>query len=102
LRFEQVNFAVGNCGSVVESDFSTKLEKLDVQEGKTVRFFADHLTQVCKAHDQVILSFLQQVQGLAGPTKERSRENIGHNVHVSVDARRNTRLQSVTAGAIEQ
>jgi len=25
---------VGNCGSVVESDFYTKLRKLDVQEGK--------------------------------------------------------------------
>jgi len=25
---------VGNCGSVVESDFYTKLKKLDIQEGK--------------------------------------------------------------------
>ena len=33
-EFEQINFVVGNCGSVVESDFYTKLKKLDIQEGK--------------------------------------------------------------------
>ena len=33
-EFEQINFVVGNCGSVVESDFYTKLKKLDVQKGK--------------------------------------------------------------------
>jgi len=33
-EFEQINFVVGNRGSVVESDFCTKLKKLDVQEGK--------------------------------------------------------------------
>ena len=33
-HFEQINFVVGNRGSVVESDFYTKLKKLDVQEGK--------------------------------------------------------------------
>jgi len=29
-EFEQINFAVGNRGSVVESGFYTKLKKLDV------------------------------------------------------------------------
>ena len=29
--FEQINFVVGNCGSVVESDFYSKLKKLDVR-----------------------------------------------------------------------
>ena len=29
-EFEQINFVVGNRGSVVESDFYTKLKKLDV------------------------------------------------------------------------
>ena len=33
-EFEQINFVAGNRGSVVESDFYTKLKKLDVQEGK--------------------------------------------------------------------
>jgi len=72
---------VGNRGSGVESGFYTKLKKLDVQEGKKDKLFADHVTQVCDAHDRVILSFLQQVQGFARPTTEGSRENIGHNVH---------------------
>jgi len=44
--------------------------------------FVNHVTQVCEVHDQVILSFLQKVQGPARPTTERSRESIGHNVHV--------------------
>jgi len=53
---------VGNGGSVVESEFNTKLKKLDVQEGKKDKLFADHVTQVCEAHDRVIVSFLQQVR----------------------------------------
>ena len=40
--FDQINFVVGNRGSVVESDFHTKLKKLDVQEGKKDKLFADH------------------------------------------------------------
>jgi len=39
----------------------TKLKKLDVQEGKKGKLFADHVTQVCKAHNQVIVISLQQV-----------------------------------------
>jgi len=80
--FEQINFVVGNRGSVVASDFYTKLKKLHVQEGKKDKLFADHVTQVCEAHNQAIVSFLQQVQGGTRPTTEGSRENIGHNVHV--------------------
>jgi len=71
-----------NRRSVVESDFYAKLKKLDVQEGKKDKLFADHVTQVCEAHNRVIMSFLQQVQGGTRPTTEGSRENIGHNVHV--------------------
>jgi len=33
-EFEQINFVVGNRGSVVQSDLYTKLNKLDIQEGK--------------------------------------------------------------------
>ena len=73
---------VGNRGSVLESDFYTKLEKLDIQEGKNHKLFANHLTQVCEAHNPVIVSFLQQVPGGMRPTTEGSRDNIGHNVHV--------------------
>ena len=73
---------VGNRGSVVESDFYTKLKTLDVQEGKKDKLLADHVTQVCKDHNWVIVSFLQQVQGGTRPATEESRENIGHKVHV--------------------
>ena len=52
---------VGNGGSVVESEFNTKLKKLDVQEGKKDKLFADHVTQICEAHNWVIVFFLQQV-----------------------------------------
>jgi len=81
-KFEMINFVVGNRGSVVESDFYAKLKKLDIQEGKKDKLFADHVTQICEAHNRVIVSFLQQVQGGTRPTTEASRENIGHNVHV--------------------
>jgi len=73
---------VGTRRLVVESDFYTRLQKLDVQEGKKDKHFTDHVTQVCEAHNQVILSFLKQMQGGARPTKEGSRKTIGHNVHV--------------------
>jgi len=67
---------------VVESDIYTKLKKLDVQEGEKDKLFADHVTQVCEAHNRVIVSFLQQVQGGTRPTTEGSRENIRRNAHV--------------------
>jgi len=78
-EFELINFVVDNCGSVVESDFYTKLKKIDAHEREKdkIRVFADHATQVCEAHDRVIVSFVQQVQGLARATTEGSRENIG-------------------------
>ena len=66
---------------MVKSDFYTKLKKLDIQEGKKVKLFADHGTQVCEAHNPVIVSFLQQMQGGRRPITEGSRENIRHNVH---------------------
>ena len=79
---EQINFVVGNRRSVVESDFYTKLEKLDIQKAKKHKLLADHVTQVCEVHNRVIVSFLQQVQGGTRPTTEGSRDNIGHSVHV--------------------
>ena len=68
--FEQIKFVVGNSGSVNIRDFYTKLIKFDVEEEKKHKLFADHVTQVCKAHDRVILSFLQQVQEFARSTTE--------------------------------
>ena len=43
-EIEQSNFVVGNRGPVVESDFYAKLKKLDVQERKKDKPFADHVT----------------------------------------------------------
>ena len=48
-KFEQINFVVGNRGSVVESDFYTKLKRLDVQEGHKEKLFADHVTNMRSA-----------------------------------------------------
>jgi len=81
-EFEQINFVMGNRRSVVKNNFYTKFNELDVQEGKKDKLVADHVTQVCEAHNRVIVSFLQQVQRGARPTIEGPRENIGHNVHV--------------------
>jgi len=73
-EFEHINFVVGNRGSVVESDFHTKLKKLDVHEIKIDKLFAGHVTQVCEAHNRVIVSFLQQMQGGADqPQRDRGR-----------------------------
>jgi len=52
-----MNFVAVNRGSVAESDFYTKLKKLDVQKGKKDKLFADHVNQVCEAYARVILSF---------------------------------------------
>jgi len=73
---------VGNRNLVVETDFFTKLKKLEVQEEKEGKLFADHVTQACKANNRMILCFHQLVQGLVMPNTEGSRKNIGHNVHV--------------------
>ena len=55
---EQINFVVGNCGSVIEGDFYEKLEKLDVQAGEKDKINSDYVTQFCEAHDRVIVSHL--------------------------------------------
>jgi len=78
-EFEHINFVVGNRGSVSESDFYTKLKKLDVHQGKKDKLLTNHVTQICEAYNRVIVSFLHEG---TRPTTEGSRENIGHNVHV--------------------
>jgi len=40
---------------VVKSDFYTKLKKLDVQEGKKDKLFANHVTQAREAHHRGVL-----------------------------------------------
>jgi len=41
---------------------------------KKDKLFEDHATQVCEAHNQMIVSFLQQVSEFARPITEGSRE----------------------------
>ena len=78
---EQSNFVVGNRGSVMESNFYEKLEKLDMQTEKKDKIFSDHVTQVCEAHDRVILSYLKQIHGSPGANTKGSRNNVGQNVY---------------------
>ena len=67
---------------MVKSNFHTKLKKLDVHEEQKNRFFADHVKKVCEAQNQISLSFLQQVQGLARPDIDASRDTSEHKVYV--------------------
>jgi len=53
-EFDQIDFVVGNRGSVVESDFYTKLKKLDVQEGKKDKLFADTGMRSARLGDSVL------------------------------------------------
>jgi len=78
-EFDQIDFVVGNRGYVVESDFYKSSKSLMFKKERKTNF---SLTQVCEAHDWVILSFHQHMQGLARPTIEVLRENIGCNMHV--------------------
>jgi len=41
------------------------------------KLFADHVTQACTAHNRVILSFLQQVQGDTRPTTRDRQRTLG-------------------------
>jgi len=93
---------VSNRGSVVESDFYSKLKKLDIQEEKKDKLFADNVTQVCEAHNWVIVSFRQQVQGGTRPTTEGSRENIRHNVQCEEIERRTHACKASKLGPVER
>jgi len=61
--FEQMNFVARWCGGVVEDDFYNKLERLSVQAGKKTKILAAHVRRICKAHDTVIRSYYQQING---------------------------------------
>jgi len=101
-EFEQINFVVGNHGPVVESDFYTKLKKLDIQEGKKDKLFADHVTQVCKAHNRVIVSFLQQVQGGTRPTTEDRGRILGTICRCEEIERRTHACKASKPGPVER
>ena len=66
-------------GAVAEDDFYNKLKKLNVKAGK--RELA-HVQRIYEAHDTVMRSYYQQIQGSSGADATMSMENIGEQVYV--------------------
>jgi len=80
--FEQINIGAGRCGAVVEDDFYSKLEKLNVQAGERDKILLARVQRICEAHDIVMRSYYQQVHGSSGADATTSMENIGEHVYV--------------------
>jgi len=80
--FEQINFVAGRRGAVVEDDFYYKFEKLNLQAGKRDKILLAHVQRICKAHDTVMRSYYQQINGSSGADAMMSMENIGEHVYV--------------------
>jgi len=80
--FEKINFVAGRRGAVVEDDFYSKLEKLNVQAGGKDKILLAHVQRICEAHDTVIRSYYQQIHGSSGADATTSMENIGEQVYV--------------------
>jgi len=74
--FEQINFVAGRRGAVVEDDFYSKLDKLDVQAGEKDKILLAHVQRICEAHDTVMQSYYQQIHGSSGADATTSMENI--------------------------
>jgi len=81
-EFEQINLWWVTADQWLRATSTPSTKSLIYKKEKQDKLFTDHVTQVCKAHNCVIASFLQQVQGGTRSTAEGSRENIGHIVHV--------------------
>ena len=72
----------GRRGAVVEDDFYNKLEKLNVQAGKSDQILWTHVQRICEAHDTVMRSYYQKIHGSSGADATTSMENIGEQVYV--------------------
>ena len=66
----------------MEDDFYNKLERLSVQEGKKDKILAAHVQRICQAHDIVIQSYYQQIDGSSRADATTSMENLGEHVYV--------------------
>ena len=66
------------------SDFYNKLEKLNVQAGERDKILLAHVQRICEAHDTVMRSYYQQINGSCGADATTSMENIGEQVYVQV------------------
>ena len=80
--FEQINFAAGRHGAVVEDDFDNKLKRLNVQAGKQDKILAAHVQRILASHDAVMRSYYQQINGSSGADATMSMESIGEQVYV--------------------
>jgi len=69
-------------GAVAEDDFYNKLEKLNVKAGKRDKTLLAHVQRIYEAHDTVMRSYYQQIQGSSGADATMSMENIGEQVYV--------------------
>ena len=80
--FGQIIVVAGRRGALVEVNFYNKLERLSEQAGKRDKFLAAHVQCICKAHDIVITSSLQQIHGSSGADATTSRESVGEQGYV--------------------
>ena len=80
--FEQTNFVAGRRDAVVDDNFYNKLEKLSVQAGKKDKILVARVQRICEAHDTVIRSYYQQIQGSSGANVMTSMENLREQVYV--------------------
>jgi len=78
--FKQINFVAKRRGAVVENDFYNKLEKLNVQAGKSDKILLAHVQRTCEAHDTVMRCYYQQIHGSSGADATTSMANIGEQV----------------------
>jgi len=91
-EFELKNFVVGNRRSVVESDFYTKIKKLDEQEGNKDKLFSDHVTQVFSSR-------CKEVRG----QPQRDRNRISSTICTCEEIERGTHTHSASKlGLVER
>ena len=76
--FEKINFVAGRRGA----DFYNKLDKLNVQAGEKDKILLAYVQHICEAHDTVMRSYYQQIQGSSRADAATSMENIGEQVYV--------------------
>jgi len=79
--FEQKNFVAGRRGVVVEDDLYNKLKRLSLQAEKRDNILAAHVQRICEAHDTVIRSYCQRIDGSSGADATTSMENLGGQVY---------------------
>jgi len=82
--FEQIHFAAGRRGAVLEHYFYNKLESFSVPAGKRDHILAAHVQLICEALDTVavIRSYCQQIHGSSGADAMTSIENLEEQLYL--------------------